>query len=143
MRTRPAAARIPLRTRVLLVIASVVIAATLIGAGVFLLVQRQTGARAQATVGDCVASGAGQYRTVHCTGTWIVGGPLIGGGGHVVWGTISGIDTDAVGKTIDVTLRGDEAYSRGLALPLLLIGFGIIPIVGLAFAFWRRRSSSA
>jgi hypothetical protein len=123
---RPPAGPPPARAGVFIVIAAVLIAATMIGSGVFLLVQRQTGARAVATVGDCRVSGAGRYRKVHCTGTWIVGGPLIGGG-HVVFGTIDGVDTDAVGKTIDVTLRGDTAYSRGLALPLLLIALGVIP----------------
>ena len=132
MRPRP---RAPASARGgwLVVIGAAIIAAAMIWSGVFLLVQSQTGTRAMATVGDCVTSGGGKYRTVHCTGTWIVGGPLIGGGGHVVWGTISGIDTDSVGKTIEVTLRGDSAYARGLALPLLLIGFGLIPAAGAVF----------
>jgi hypothetical protein len=129
--TKPPAGPPPARPAAFLVITAALAAATLIGSGVFLLVQRQTGARAVATVGECRASGGGRYRSVHCTGTWIVGGPLIGGG-HVVFGTIDGVDTDAVGKTIDVTLRGDTAYSRGLALPLLLIGLGLIPSAGAA-----------
>ncbi len=126
-RARPSA-----RTGVLLVIAATVIAATMIWAGVSLLVQSQTGTRAMATVGDCVGNGGTRYRSVHCTGTWIVGGSLIDGG-HVIWGTINGVDTDAVGKTIEVTLRGDSAYARGLTLPLLLIGFGLMPAAGAVF----------
>ena len=111
---------------VLILILGFLVLAAMTAAGVFLLVQRQTGARAQATVDDCVASGAGRYRTVHCTGTWIVGGSLLEGG-HVIVGTIDGVDEDAVGKTIDVTLRGGTAYSRDLTLPLLLIGLGLVP----------------
>ena len=127
------------RAGALIVIAAAFIAAVMIGSGAFLLVQRQTGTRAVATVGDCVTSGGGRYRRVHCTGTWVVGGSLIGGG-HVVWGTISGVDTDSVGKTIDVTLRGDSAYARGLALPLLLIGLGLVPGLGaVLFARSLRR----
>ena len=110
-------------------IAAALIAASMVGAGVFLLVQRETGPRAVATVGACVTTGSGRYRKVYCTGTWVVGGPLVGGG-HVVYGTIDGVDMDAVGKKIDVTLRGDTAYSRGLALPLLLIGLGLVPAAG-------------
>ena len=118
------------------VIATLVIAAGLIAPGIFLLVQRATGTRAEATVGDCVVRGAGtKYRTVHCTGSWIIGGSLLEGG-HVVVGTVNGVDTDSVGKTIDVTLRGDTAYSRGLTLPLMLIGFGLIPVAVLALLAW-------
>jgi hypothetical protein len=135
----PTSAAQPARAGVVVLIAAALIAATMIGAGVFLIVQRQTGTRALATVGDCEASGGGRYRSVHCTGTWVVGGSLIGGG-HVVFGTIDGVDTDAVGKTIDVTLRGDTAYARGLALPLLLIGLGLIPGAGaVLFVRARRR----
>ena len=131
MRPQPPAARSPARAGALVVIGAAIIAATMIGSGIFLLVQRQTGTRAMATVGDCVTSGGGRYRTVHCTGTWIVGGPL-SAGGHVIWGTISGVESDSVGKTIEVTLRGDEAYSRGLALPLLLIGLGLVMVAATA-----------
>jgi len=116
--------------RVYLAIVAVVIAAVMIGSGVFLLVQRQTGPRASATVADCVRTGAGRYASTHCTGSWVVGGSLLDGG-HVVVGTIDGAETGDVGKTLDVTLRGDTAYTRGLALPLLLIGLGLVPAAGL------------
>lgn len=119
-----------------MVVVTLIIAAGLIAPGIFLLVQRATGTRAQATVGDCVVSGAGtKYRTVHCTGSWIIGGSLLEGG-HVVVGSVNGVDPDSVGKTIDVTLRGDAAYSRGLTLPLMLIGFGLIPVAVLALLAW-------
>ncbi len=107
-------------------IVAVIMAAALLWPGIFFLVQRQTGPRASATVGDCVTTGAGRYASTHCTGSWIVGGSLLDGG-HVVVGSINGADQSDVGKTIDVTLRGDEAYTRGLALPLLLIGLGLVP----------------
>jgi hypothetical protein len=118
------------------VIIAFVAGAVIVGSGVFLLIQRQTGTLATATVGDCQVTGAGRYRSVHCTGSWIVGGSLLAGG-HVVVGTVDGVDTDAVGKTIDVTLRGDTAYSRGLTLPLLLIGLGLVPAVAAALAARR------
>jgi hypothetical protein len=111
-----------------LVVVAVVIAAVMIGSGIFLLVQRQTGPRASATVADCVRTGSGRYASTHCTGSWVVGGSLLEGG-HVVVGTIDGAEMSDVGKTLDVTLRGDTAYTRGLALPLLLLGLGLV-IVG-------------
>ncbi len=109
-----------------MILAATIIGATMIGSGIFLLVQRENGARAFATVGDCTVIGRGRYRHTHCTGSWVVGGPLTAGG-HVVVGTISGADERDLGKTIDVTLRGDTAYTRAIAVPLLLIGLGLIP----------------
>lgn len=117
---------------VLLVIAAVVVAAVMIGSGVFLLVQRQTGPHASASVAECVTTGGGRWASTHCSGSWIVGGSLLEGG-HVVVGTIDGADRSDVGKTIDVTLRGDTAYTRGLALPLLLIGIGLVPALAVIF----------
>ena len=118
-------------------------AAVLIGAGVFLLVQRQTGTRALATVGDCVSTGGGRWASTHCTGSWVVGGPLLEGG-HVVVGTIQGVEESSVGKTVEVTLRGDEAYSRGLALPLLLVGLGLVMVAATAIIIRgsRRRTGN-
>lgn len=118
-------------------------AAALLWPGIFFLVQRQTGTRASATVAECETTGAGRYESTHCTGSWMVGGSLLDGG-HVVVGSVNGADQSDVGKTIDVTLRGDEAYTRGLALPLLLIGLGLIPAAAavlLARALIIRRSS--
>jgi hypothetical protein len=110
----------------------------MVGGGAFLIVQRETGPRALAKVGDCVTTGSGKYMRTHCTGTWVVGGALTEGG-HVVFGTINGVDRGDVGKTIDVTLRGDTAYSRDLVLPLLLIGLGLVPAFG-AWSRWRALS---
>jgi hypothetical protein len=124
-------------------IAMVVMAMALLWPGIFFLVQRQTGTRTSATVGDCQTTGSGRYESTHCTGTWIVGGSLLDGG-HVVFGTINGANHGDVGKTIDVTLRGDEAYTRELALPLLLIGLGLIPAAAVAVLVvgpLRRRGS--
>jgi hypothetical protein len=113
------------------------LAALFFGPAAFLLVQRQTGERAVATVRECRAFGTGRRQRWHCTGTWIVGGPLTEGG-HVIFGTIDGVDKSDVGKTIEVTLRGDTAYSRGLALPILLIGLGLVPAILLLGRFRRR-----
>ena len=126
-------------------IVAAIIAAVMIGSGIFLLVQRQTGPRAVATVDNCKTTGSGRWTSTHCTGSWIVGGSSLLDGGHVVVGTIDGADAGNVGKTIDVTLRGDTAYTRGLTLPLMLIGLGLVPAIGLmlrARMLLRARASS-
>jgi hypothetical protein len=113
----------------------------MIGAGVFLIVQRETGTRARATVTDCVERGSSRNRTTHCTGTWVVGGDLVGGNGRVVVGEVDGATSSDIGKTIDVTLRGGTAYTRSLTLPILLLGFGLaLPVlVGAGVLNARRR----
>jgi len=117
-----------------------VMAGALLWPGIFFLVQRQTGTRASATVDECRTTGSGRYESTHCSGSWIAGGSLLDGG-HVVVGSINGADQSDVGKTIDVTLRGDEAYTTGLTLPVLLIGLGLIPVAAavlLARGLFRR-----
>jgi hypothetical protein len=106
--------------------------------GIFLIVQRETGVRMKVKVDDCEVSYTGyQNRYVHCTGTWVLGGPLLEGG-HVVVGTIEGAETDDIGKTIDVTLSpdGETAYTRDIRLALGLIVVGVITAFG--FLWWVR-----
>jgi hypothetical protein len=96
----------------------------ILGAGVFQLVQDETGTRVEATVMECHGVNT-QYTHVTCTGTWIVGGTLIGKG-HVVVGDISGASDDDVGKTLHATVRNGTAYTRGLLLPIVLMGVGVL-----------------
>jgi hypothetical protein len=122
-----------------------VLALACIGGGVFLIVERETGTRAEATVGECVESGGSRNGRTDCTGTWVVGGSLIGGGGHLVLGTIEGVASNDFGKTIDVTVSGDHAYSRSLVRPIILIGLGLLGLLlaglsGLALIGAGRRT---
>src|SRR5579884_2148340 len=128
------------RATPLLLVLCLVIGGLLIAPGVWLIVQRQTGTRAMAKVEDCDVVGSGEYRNVYCTGSWTVGGSLLEGG-HVVVGKIDGVDDDAVGKTIEVTVRGDTAYSRDLILPSILIGAGVGWTL-LLIPLWRTRARS-
>jgi hypothetical protein len=91
---------------------------------VFLIVERGTGTRAKATVAHCVESGGSRLHRTDCTGTWIVRG-------RVVVGTIEGVDSSDVGKTIDVTVSGEHAYTRSLVRPILFIGLGL-PLAALS-----------
>lgn len=147
MYTRRVGITYPLRGWWLVYVAVVssICAVVMIWAGSWLLWQRQTGTRVQATVTQCRTHGAGRYERVHCDGTWLIGGTsLLDDGSHIVVGTIEGADTSDVGKTIDVTLSpdGQSAYTRDLRLPLILIGAGLVPAIGLVW-WWlvslRRR----
>jgi hypothetical protein len=108
----------------------VLTAVGLMAGGIFLIIQRQTGTRARATVTECHVVSNGTHASDECSGTWIVGGSLLGSG-HVVIGDVQGAESRDVGKTLDVTVRGDTAYTRGLGLPIGLTAGGLIGAIGL------------
>ena len=100
-----------------------------IAEGVSQIRTRTEGERTTARVSACDTTGTTKTRSVHCTGTWVAGGKLVGGGGHVVIGNVEGAGDDDVGRTIDVRLSGDgqTAYTPSLATPIVYV------VVGLAF----------
>jgi hypothetical protein len=111
----------------------VLTAVGVLAGGIFLIVQRQTGTRARATVDEChVVTGGSTHATDECSGTWVVGGSLLAGG-HVVVGDIQGAERRDIGKTLDVTVRGGTAYTRGLGLPIGLTAGGLVGAVGLGW----------
>jgi hypothetical protein len=105
----------------------------LLGGGIFLIVQRETGTRAKATVTECEPTSASRYGGYECTGTWISGGDLVGGNGQVVIGTVEGAEPNNVGKTMEVTVSGDRAYSTSLRLPIVLLAIGLLMAAGSVF----------
>lgn len=115
------------------------------GGGVFLFVVQVTGTPAKATVTDCVQDISSRAGSYDCTGTWVVGGDLVFGGGHVDGGTIQGADASDVGKTIDVRLSGGAAYVESLVLPIILTGMGLLLAALAVFALIRavRRSDGS
>jgi hypothetical protein len=116
------------------VILAVVLALGLLGGGAFILFTQRTGAQAQATVTDCDQA----RRSIVCSGTWVAGGELAGGG-QVVRGTIDGAGAADLGKTIDVRLSGDRAYTTSPRLPLVLLGTGLTVIVLAGVELRRHR----
>ena len=116
------------------------IPAALLGGGGFLLYQRAVGTRVEATVLECDTSGAivrgASTSRTDCIAEWEIDdrtviGPFTGGNGE-----------SDVGRTVDATVRGDTAYSRSLALPILLLALGLpfLAIPSLAIrAKWRAR----
>jgi len=104
-----------------------------LAAAYFSYLDQNTGPEVMATVSSCSGS-YGRYSSgVHCEATWVVGGALVGGNGHVVPGDVEDADYSDVGHTISVHLHGDTGYPTKdslrvpiiflvLALPALYIG---------------------
>jgi hypothetical protein len=113
--------------------------------GTFLIVVQQTGEPATARIIECHKSG-GRYRSDVCTGMWVAGGSLLEDG-RMVTGTVDGADSGDLGKTLDVRLSGDRAYTKSwrVAIILLVLGAGVtalgVRIVWTMVTARRRRSS--
>jgi len=89
----------------------------------FSYIEQNTGPEAMATVSSCSGS-YGRYSSgVVCQGTWVVGGALVGGNGHVVTGEVQDADDSDAGHTISVHLHGDTAYPTkdSLRVPIIFL----------------------
>jgi hypothetical protein len=116
--------------------------------GVSQIRTRTTGERATADVSGCETTGTVKSRTIDCRGSWVTGGRLVGGGGHVVVGKVEGADYGDVGHRIDVRLSGDgqHAYTPSLATPILYVALGLVFLalgLFLGAGVLRRRAKPA
>src|SRR4051812_34951428 len=121
-----------MKARVILGVVALAVLALGVGAtvtGVSQIVTRTSGERATAHVSGCVSTGTYKSKSLECTGSWVTGGRLVGGGGHAVVGKVEGADDGDVGHSIDVRLSDDgrHAYTPSLATPIVYV------VVGLAF----------
>ena len=114
-----------------LVTAILVLPFVLVGAGLWLLGQRQFGEKVEAQVISCDVDVGYKTSEQHCVARWTQDGVE-----HT--GPIQGSGDDEVGRTITATVRGDELYSRSLGLPLILLGLGL-PLMFFPFAWLRGR----
>ena len=115
----------------------------MLAGGIFEIVVLTTGTPARARIIECHDVG-GKYRVKSCTGTWVTGGGLVGGNGHVVTGTVDGASADDVGHTTAVRLAGDRAYITSLRVPIILLVLGlggVVVAVRLLPAASRRRTA--
>lgn len=103
----------------------------LVGAGGWLLAQRQFGEKVEAEVLDCDIEIGYKASSQYCTARWTQDGVER-------TGPIQGSSDNEVGKTITATVKGDELYSRSLGLPLILLGLGL-PLCILPISFVRRK----
>jgi hypothetical protein len=100
--------------------------------GIHEIHQRRSGEQVQAKVTGCSTGRTGKATTVTCTGSWVAGGALVGGNGHVVLGTIEGATFDDIGHELTVRAHGDQAFTGSLRLPIILLVLALVclaPIV--------------
>ncbi len=114
-----------------LLTAILVVPFVLVGAGGWLLWQRQFGAKVQAEVISCDVDVGYKTSSQHCLARWTEDGVE-------KTGPIQGSGDQEVGETVTATLRGDELYSRSLTLPLILLGLGL-PLCFFPLAWLKGR----
>ncbi|MFC5730580.1 MULTISPECIES: hypothetical protein [Nocardioides] len=123
---------LPMRVVVNLLVALVLlIPLVLVGAGGWLLYQRQFGERVEAEVLSCEITGTRRNPRQHCVARWTEDGVER-------TGPIQASGDQEVGETVSATLGEGELYSRSLALPLILLGLGL-PMCFFPYAFVRGR----
>jgi hypothetical protein len=105
---------------------------------------KNSGERVQAKVTDCHVN-TGAHGSDVCSGTWVEGGALVGGNGHVVIGTIDDASFSDIGKTLTVHVHGDHAYTSSLRIPIILIVFGVLSLLYALFlvGFGLRKTRTA
>src|SRR5450631_275247 len=93
----------------------------------FSYVDQNTGPEVSATVSSCSGHNGRFSSGVVCQGTWVVGGALVGGNGHVVVGDVADAEDSDAGRTISVHLHGDTAYptKNSLRVPIIFLVFGL------------------
>jgi hypothetical protein len=80
-----------------------------LAAACFSYIDQNTGPEVTARVSSCSGS-YGRYSSgVHCQATWVAGGALVGGNGHVVLGDVEDADYSDVGHTIRVGARREPS----------------------------------
>lgn len=123
---------LPMRVFVgLIVVVILAIPLVMVGAGSWLLWQRQAGERVEAEVIDCDIDVGYKRASQYCVARWTQDGVER-------TGPIHGSGDNEVGETVSATLRDGELYSRSLALPLLLIGLGL-PFCYFPYAWVRNK----
>jgi hypothetical protein len=123
---------LPMRIFVgLIVVVTMLLPIVLVGAGGWLLWQRQTGDRVRAEVIACDLEIGYKRSAEHCTARWTQDG-------IERTGPIQASGEQEVGETITATVRGGELYSTSLALPLILLGLGL-PLCYFPYAWVRSR----
>ncbi|MGZ6617299.1 MAG: hypothetical protein ACXVFQ_23110 [Solirubrobacteraceae bacterium] len=89
----------------------------------FSYVDQNTGPEVRANVSSCSGSYGRGSSGVVCQATWVVGGALVGGNGHVVFGDVEDAEHSDAGHTISVHLHGNTAYptKESLRVPIIFL----------------------
>jgi hypothetical protein len=126
-------------SRLLIVGVAVILIA--IAAGGFAALHDQTsGPKVLATVDECHHVGGYHGGSTECSGSWVVGGSLLGNG-HVEVGDIIGAGSSDVGKNMPARAHGNNAYtttSYGVPIALFSTDGAILLVAGLVALQIRR-----
>lgn len=95
----------------------------MIAGGIASIIHKESGLKARATITACHRT-VGMHSTYQCDGSWVEGGSLVSGKGHVVLGSVDDAEPSDIGKTIDVRVSGDHAYTPSLRVPIILLVLG-------------------
>lgn len=115
----------------LVVAAVMLVPFVLLGAVGWLIYQRQTGEKVEATVVACDLDIGYKRAAEYCTATWTVEG-------QEFTGPLNNAGNLDAGEKVEATLRDGELYGGSLVLPLILIGLGL-PMLLLPYSWVRRR----
>ena len=112
-----------------LTVALILCALALFAGGAWRLHQGSSGAHVVVTVTDCHHVDGLHGGSTECSGSWVVGGSLLGNG-HVVLGTIDGVGRSDIGKGVNARASGDTAYTSSKSTPIALfcVGLGLLAI---------------
>jgi hypothetical protein len=95
--------------------------------------QATHGEQVSVLVTDCHFVSSGRTGTDECNGSWVEGGSLVGGNGHVVLGPANNVNSNDIGKHVEMRAHGGSAYAQSVRLPIILF---VIAFLTLAFGVY-------
>lgn len=81
-------------------------------------------------VTDCTGGATKYGGGIRCTGTWVAGGALVGGNGHVVIGTVENAGYGDLGDVVDVRFHGARATKTSGSPTVILAVLGLLVLGG-------------
>jgi hypothetical protein len=107
--------------------------------GAYELHQATHGEQVSVLVTDCHYVSSGTNGTDECNGSWVEGGSLVGGNGHVVLGPANNVDSNDIGKHVTMRAHGGSAYAQSVRLPVVLFAIAFLALAfGLYLAYADR-----
>jgi hypothetical protein len=122
---------------------AIVMAAGFGAGGVHELHQATHGEQVNVLVTDCHFVSSGQHGTEECNGSWVEGGSLVGGNGHVVLGPANNVNSNDIGKHVTMRAHGGSAYAESVRLPVILFVIAFLALAFGGFMFWGDRTGKA
>jgi hypothetical protein len=95
--------------------------------------QATHGEKVSVLVTDCHYVSSGKTGTDECNGSWVEGGSLVGGNGHVILGPANNVNSNDIGKHVTMRAHGGSAYAQSVRIPVILF---VIAFLALAFGVY-------